>query len=115
MTIMVAARTPVSAGSRPQSLQAGPIRAKVTTDSRYERVPVGGRVKFHDLVVTVPSRASPKLKRLSRVKRRICGEAASGVSTSSHSDRNSVNSHIGREAACQFEACAFQFEACALL
>lgn len=32
-------------GSRPQSLQPGPIRAKVTTDSRYDRVPVGGKVR----------------------------------------------------------------------
>ena len=43
-----AARTPASAGSRPQSLQPGPIRTTVTTDSRYERVPVGGRVRFRE-------------------------------------------------------------------
>ena len=30
--------------SRPQRLQTDPIRAKVTTDSRYDRAPVRGKV-----------------------------------------------------------------------
>ena len=46
MTTIVDARTPVLAGSRPQSLQAAPISAKLTTDSRCDRVPVGGRITW---------------------------------------------------------------------